>query len=198
MDVIADEAANGKPVLGICNGAQILLESGLVPGWKPGAVQAALASNLIQGRSGYLSRWVFLRKTRGAGCPWLSAMGDSPVPVPIAHAEGRFMFRGEDTARVSDHLGLVYSTPTGDDAGGWPDNPNGSHLNAAGLMNAQGNVLAMMPHPERAVDLWQVPPGLPGEWGEARRTATVKELGGRPGPGAVFFRGLADYLGVCR
>lgn len=198
MDVIFEEAAYGKPVLGICNGAQILLESGLVPGWKPGAVQAALASNLVTGRSGYLSRWVFLKKTPGSSCPWLSAMDDSPIPVPIAHAEGRFMFRSEDFGRVSDHLGLVYSTEAGEDPPGWPDNPNGSHMNAAGLMNAGGNVLAMMPHPERAMDLWQVPPGLPGEWGEARRAATVKELGEKPGPGAVIFRGLADHLGVTK
>lgn len=198
MDLVFEEAANGKPVLGICNGAQILLESGLVPGWKPGAVQAALASNLVPGRSGYLSRWVFVKKPleQKASCPWLAAAGDEPVPVPIAHAEGRFVFREEDGDRASELLGLSYCRPDGSAAEGWPHNPNGSLFDAAGLMNARGNVLAMMPHPERAYHLWQVPASLPGKWGELRRNASLKELDDIPGPGAVIFQGLAEYLGV--
>jgi len=198
MDVVYEEAVSGKPVLGICNGAQVLLESGLVPGWKPGAVQAALASNLVPGRSGYLSRWVFLKKLHGnaAGCPWLSAMDDHPIPVPIAHAEGRFVFRPQDVEKASKQVGLAYCTVSGEDASSWPDNPNGSALNAAGLMNSEGNVLAMMPHPERAFRLWQVPPGLEGSWGDRRRTASAKELDEAQGPGSVIFAGLARYLGV--
>lgn len=198
MDLVFEEAANGKPVLGICNGAQILLESGLVPGWKPGAVQAALASNLIKGRSGYLSRWVYLRKAVSASieCPWLKAMGDIPIPVPIAHAEGRFVFRTDDIARAGSLLGLEYCSVDGSDAVGWPENPNGSMLNAAGIMNPEGNVLAMMPHPERAFDLWQVPSTLPGPWGDTRRGASIRELEEKPGPGAVIFQGLAEHLGV--
>ncbi len=195
MDVIFEEAAYGKPVLGICNGAQILLESGLVPGWKPGAVQAALASNLVTGRSGYLSRWVFLRKTPGSSCPWLSAMDDSPIPVPIAHAEGRFMFRSDDSGRVSDHLGLVYSTVEGEAPTGWPDNPNGSHMNAAGLTNAGGNVLAMMPHPERAMDLWQVPPGLPGEVGRGQKGSHCEGTGGETRPRSCYLQGPGGSSG---
>jgi phosphoribosylformylglycinamidine synthase I len=198
MDVVYEEAVAGKPVLGICNGAQVLLESGLVPGWKPGAVQAALASNFIPGRSGYLAKWIFLKKASGSGinCPWLSAMGEDAVPVPIAHAEGRFMFRTTDVEKAEKQVGLVYCTSEGEDARCWPDNPNGSALNAAGLMNAEGNVLAMMPHPERAFKLWQVPPGLQGPWGERRRTASVRHLDEMPGPGSVIFMGLARYLGV--
>jgi phosphoribosylformylglycinamidine synthase len=198
MDIVFEEAACGKPVLGICNGAQILLESGLVPGWKPGAVQSALASNYIPGRSGYLSRWIFLKKHTGAvpSCPWLMALDDHPLPLPIAHAEGRFVFRTEDTERAALQLGLVYCTPDGSDSDGWPDNPNGSMLNAAGILNTEGNVLAMMPHPERACCLWQVPATLPGEWGSERRNGSIRELEEKPGPGEIFFRGLAQYLGV--
>jgi phosphoribosylformylglycinamidine synthase len=197
MDIIYEEAAQGKPVLGICNGAQILLEAGLVPGWKPGAVQAALASNMVHGRSGYLSKWVFLKKTPGVpSCPWLQSVGDDPVPVPIAHAEGRFVFRQEDLNRASGLVALTYCDAEGAEAEGWPHNPNGSMLNAAALMNTRGNVLAMMPHPERAYDLWQVPSSLPGSWGEARRAAAPGELGAGPGPGEIIFRSLAEYLGV--
>ncbi len=198
MDIVFEEASLGKPVLGICNGAQILLESGLVPGWKPGAVQAALASNLVAGRSGYLSGWIFLKKPAGStlNCPWLSAMDDTPIPVPIAHAEGRFIFRRDDREKAVDQLGLVYCKSDGDDASAWPENPNGSMLSAAGLTNSRGNVLAMMPHPERAMSLWQVPPGISGPWGEARRNSSLRELEENPGPGSVIFKGLARHLGV--
>ncbi|PIE52736.1 phosphoribosylformylglycinamidine synthase I [Candidatus Fermentibacteria bacterium] len=198
VDVVFEEAVHGKPVLGICNGAQILLESGLVPGWKPGAVQAALASNRVPGRSGYLSRWVFLKKAgeSASGCPWLSAMDDNPVPVPIAHAEGRFLFRKEVIDRASEQIGLVYTTAEGEKVQEWPWNPNGSMLSAAGLMNAEGNVLAMMPHPERAIRLWQVPPCLEGEWGRRRRAGTRRDMESVSGPGSVIFRSLAEYLGV--
>lgn len=197
MDSVFHDALQGKPVLGICNGAQILVESGLVPGWTPGCIQAALAGNLAPGRTGYLSRWAFLR-VEGKGraeCPWLSEIDDEPVPVPIAHAEGRFVFEEEELAAAEDLAVLRYATPRGGAAEGWPHNPNGSALAAAGVMNPGGNVLAMMPHPERALNLFHVPPDLPGPWGEYRR---MRGPGREPGPGSVFFRGLARYLEVRR
>ncbi len=195
MDLVFRDAQAGKPVLGICNGAQILLESGLVPGWNPGSVQGCLAGNLAPGRTGYLSGWVFMKPVgAGAGkCPWLMDLDGAPVPAPIAHAEGRFVFRDEDMAGASELAVLRYCTPEGEEAAGWPHNPNGSALAAAGVMNTRGNILAMMPHPERALHLFHVPPNLPGPWGEARRTRGAV---GTPGPGASFFTGLARYLEV--
>lgn len=195
MDVVFRDAERGRPVLGICNGAQILVESGLVPGWRPGAVEASLAGNLAPGRTGYLSRWVFLRAgSRGVSkCPWLMCLDEGPIPVPIAHAEGRFVFRGADLPKAEELSVLRYATPDGAPAVSWPDNPNGSAFAAAGVMNPGGNVLAMMPHPERAVFLHHVPPGLPGPWGELRRErGAVPD----PGPGAAFFAGLARFLEV--
>jgi len=198
MDLVFEEAMNGKPVLGICNGAQVLIESGLVPGWKPGSIQGALAGNLAPGRSGYLSGWVYIKPSPAAvsKCPWLQAMNGEPLPVPIAHAEGRFVFREEDMEKVKGLIGLKYCGADGSEPEGWPDNPNGSALDIAALMNAEGNVLAMMPHPERCFHLWQVPPDLRGVWGETRRNASIKSLEDTPGPGAVVFHGLAKYLGV--
>ncbi|MCD6589557.1 MAG: phosphoribosylformylglycinamidine synthase subunit PurQ, partial [Candidatus Fermentibacteraceae bacterium] len=87
-------------------------------------------------------------------------------------------------------------TPDGSAADGWPDNPNGSVLNIAALMNAEGNVLAMMPHPERSYHLWQVPPDIQGFWGDKRRNSSLKDIEEQPGPGAIIFKGLAKYLGV--
>ncbi len=198
MDLVFEEAANGKPILGICNGAQVLVESGLVPGWKPGSIQGALAGNLAPGRSGYLSRWVYLKPGVDAvkKCPWLSALDGEAFPLPIAHAEGRFVFRDEDISRLEGHIGLTYCTSDGSTPDGWPDNPNGSMLNIAALMNAEGNVLAMMPHPERSYHLWQVPPDMKGPWGDTRRNSTLREIEEHPGPGAIIFKGLAESLGV--
>lgn len=196
MDLIFEEAQEGKPILGICNGAQILVEAGLVPGWEPGSIQAALSDNYTPGRSGYLSKWIYLKPEENAikKCPWLSAMNGEAIPVPIAHAEGRFVFRDEDMEKVEAHIGLTYCDANGVAAEGWPVNPNGSVLNMAALMNSEGNVLAMMPHPERAFHLWQVPPVIDGKWGEIRRNASLRELDEVAGPGAILFKGLYQYL----
>lgn len=201
-DSVFEAACAGKPVLGICNGAQILVECGLVPGWECGRVEAALASNHIEGRTGYLSAWINVVPGPSASrSPWLGLASSAAIPLPIAHAEGRFMFSPDvDRARLDESLatGLVYADSSGAEATGYPDNPNGSFGALAGLLNPAGNVLAMMPHPERAFNLWQVPPALPGPWGDARRAAGREELRGNPGPGRVFFESLAAFLGVSR
>ncbi len=197
MDLVFSEAADGKPVLGICNGAQILVESGLVPGWEKGKIESALASNHISGRSGYLSTWIFLHVSGKAKiiCPWLRKTGGEVIPLPIAHAEGRFVFREEDRDRVRDIAALKYCDERGTESGEYPVNPNGSFLNLAGIMNERGNVLAMMPHPERAFWLWQLPPWIPGEWGERRfRSLSSGSYADDRGPGSGFFMSLSNYF----
>lgn len=199
MDTVIRMAGAGAPVLGICNGAQILVESGLVPGWSPGTVQASLAANHVRGRSGYLSRWVYLHAAGDSWsrCPWLSDVRDGVLPVPIAHAEGRFVFRAEDLPGVGDCAALAYCTPDGVDSPEYPVNPNGSASNLAGIMNPEGNVLAMMPHPERAFWMWQVPHAVQGEWGRARaRLDGTPALRTAHGPGSLFFHGLASWFGL--
>lgn len=197
MDEVVRAAADGAAVLGICNGAQILVESGLIPGWNPQRIDAALAANLVEGRTGYLSRWVFVRayETARRACPWLRRLEDRPVALPIAHAEGRFVFRPSDLDRIDRGQMLLYCRPDGSEAGGYPYNPNGSQLDLAGLTNPEGNVLAMMPHPERARWMWQVPPALGGYWGKRRRDAQHDpSLLAGSGPGCLFFEGLAASL----
>jgi phosphoribosylformylglycinamidine synthase len=139
MDEVARLAARGVPVIGICNGFQVLCESGLLPG-------ALMRNDSLQFRC----EWTHLRRD-GGDTPWAAAIprGDV-IHIPISHGEGNF-FAGERTLdqledaqrivfRYSDEQGAV--TPAA--------NPNGSVRNIAGIMNEAGNVLGMMPHPERA------------------------------------------------
>lgn len=135
MEEVREFAREGKPVLGICNGFQILTEAGLLPG--------ALRPNKIPR---FLCRWVHLR-VEDTETPFTSLYEPGEViRMPIAHAEGNYYIDDPSKVRAvfrySDERGNV-----SEDA-----NPNGSVLNIAAVANEGGNVLGIMPHPERASD----------------------------------------------
>jgi phosphoribosylformylglycinamidine synthase len=139
MEAVARHAEAGRPVIGICNGFQVLCEAGLLPG-------ALLRNESLQFRC----EDVHLRVER-ADTPFtrLCRRGDV-LRVPIAHGEGRY-YADEETLDDLEANGRVvfrYCTPEGKTA--WDANPNGSLRNIAGIVNEEGNVLGMMPHPERA------------------------------------------------
>ncbi|MDO9694732.1 MAG: phosphoribosylformylglycinamidine synthase I, partial [Candidatus Latescibacteria bacterium] len=190
--LLAADAA-GKPILGICNGCQVLVEAGLVPGLARGRIEVALAPNRIPGRRGYFSRWVVLEAVAGSRCRFLDGLPRT-LPVPIAHAEGRFTH--EDPAyfaRLRDDGLLAYRYAAARPDGGGPGNPNGSLLATAAITNPAGNVLAMMPHPERAAWLFQVPEDLDHPWGRRRRDRIgdhAAQLGA--GPGLAVLRRLVE------
>jgi phosphoribosylformylglycinamidine synthase subunit PurQ / glutaminase len=169
------------------------VESGLVPGREPGAVDVALAPNRYAGRRGYFSRWVVIEKIAQSHCAFLEGLPDT-LPMPIAHAEGRFTHRNplEFTKMLDDgYLAFRYAG-LGDDPLG-TGNPNGSLLGTAAMTNSRGNVLAMMPHPERAGWLFQVPEDLNHPWADERRAAAgdSKKLLG-DGPGMAIIRKLVE------
>ena len=199
-DVISIMAARGKPVLGICNGAQVLVEAGLVPGLEEGSVEMALAPNRGMGRGGYYCNWVYLRlacepERTAATC------GLEPgeiLPVPVAHGEGRFTTCRDglfDTLERSGQIAFKYCDSAGGPAAGFPDDPNGSERLAAAVSNAAGNVVAMMPHPERCAWVRQVPGEVAGPWGE-RRLASWRSQGAMQddGPGARIFRSMKRFI----
>jgi phosphoribosylformylglycinamidine synthase len=141
MEEIRAFAAAGGPVLGICNGFQILCEAALLPG------------ALIRNRSlRFLCREVTLRVETGQTAVTHGLEPGETLRIPIKHGEGQWVATREQLAQVEDE-GLVvfrYSSPAGivDDA--W--NPNGATHHIAGVRNAAGNVVGLMPHPEHAVD----------------------------------------------
>jgi len=191
LRVLLEGAESGKPILGICNGCQVLVESGLVPGLESGAVEVALAANRFPGRRGYHSRWVGLEGVPGTCTPFVEGL-QGTFPLPIAHAEGRFTHSDPEYFADLAAAGLValrYAALGGRSDG----NPNGSLLDAAGLTNRRGNVLAMMPHPERAAQLRHVPEDLPHRWALLRRAAAGDaEALEAAGPGAFLLRRLVE------
>ncbi len=196
LGALAALANEGRPVLGICNGAQVLVEAGLVPG--DGTVRLALARNRMHRRSGYYSRWALCRVEPSA-CVFTAGLpAGTLVPLPVAHGEGRFTASRRSVMPkllAAGQVPLRYAGANGDIATEFPDLPNGSEVSAAAVCNAAGNVLAMMPHPERALDLGALARDVGGAW-RARRMAAVERDAalGEDGPGAAFFHGLAHHL----
>lgn len=152
------QSEQGKPVLGICNGAQILVEAGLVPGLGSNSLHLALTENkrLAQGKivgTGFYNSWVNIRLATNyqtnAFTRHLSPQ--DRIHLPIAHAEGRFLMPEAMLAEL-EHQGLnlfQYCDAEGKLNDNFPINPNGSAGNIAAIVNKAGNVMAMMPHPER-------------------------------------------------
>jgi len=149
--------ADGKLVLGICNGFQVLVRAGLLP-WQNG--QAGRECTITYNDPpGFQDRWVTLR-ARVAHCAFLEQ--DREYEMPIAHGEGRVLLAsptGLDRVTQQGHLALTY-TPPHTSAGvtpGAPYNPNGSVADIAGLCDETGRILGLMPHPERFVAPTQHP-----------------------------------------
>lgn len=197
VDVLAEEALRGKPVLGVCNGAQVLVEAGLVPG--SGAVELALARNRMPERAGYWSSWAWLRVEKSPCVFTRHLEPGTLLPMPVAHGEGRFVGdAGRMTALAAGgQVPLRYANADGTIATAFPANPNGAEESAAAVCNGAGNVLAIMPHPERAQDLGALWRGAFGSWSERREHLLAGAATGASadfGPGLELFRGLERHL----
>ena len=141
MKTVADLAKRDRIVVGICNGFQVLCEAGLLPG--------ALLPN---GGGSFAGRWVHCR-VEGAPSPLTRGVATGSVlKLPIAHGEGRYTAPPEalDALERDGRIVFRYCDPDGAITDG--ANPNGSQANIAGIMSAGGNVVGLMPHPERAAE----------------------------------------------
>ncbi len=139
MPAVIDFANNGGLVIGICNGFQILTESGLLPG-------ALLRNNSLK----FICRPTYL-KVRNTNTAFTNLFGqDEVISIPIAHGEGNYFCEPDVLEELQRENRILFTYCSEDGADGPEYNPNGSMCNIAGIMNKAGNVLGMMPHPERA------------------------------------------------
>jgi phosphoribosylformylglycinamidine synthase I len=178
-----------RPILGICNGFQVLVEEGLLPGFESmsGHPEASLATNIPQG---FKCQWVYLKNENRGKCIFTSKIPQNKVlRMPIAHGEGRLLFPKEKEGVLlerlyeKDMIVFRYCTKNGDAAeGAYPTNPNGSFHDIAGICNSEGTIFGLMPHPERAFCWWQEP-----DW-------TRKELMPQYGDGKLIFESMIDHL----
>jgi phosphoribosylformylglycinamidine synthase subunit PurQ / glutaminase len=141
MDKVIEFANQGGYVIGICNGFQILLECGLLPG-------AMLRNNCLKFRCA--DSWL---RVENVDTPFTNLLEQGQViRVPVAHGEGNYYIDAEGLKTLEETGRIVFRYSTSDGEITQEANPNGSVHNIAGIVNEQGNVLGMMPHPERCID----------------------------------------------
>jgi phosphoribosylformylglycinamidine synthase len=152
-DSVGQFLERGGLILGICNGFQVLVRSGLLPGGR--SVGRATLTHNASGR--FEARWVQLR-IRAGRTPFVT--DSEPLALPVAHGEGRFLTADPfDLERLNEsgQIVVTYADPSGRTTLDYPDNPNGSAGGVAGLCDPTGRIFGLMPHPERFIDPWHHP-----------------------------------------
>ncbi|MDG6908386.1 MAG: phosphoribosylformylglycinamidine synthase I [Nitrososphaerota archaeon] len=174
---------SAKPVLGICNGFQVLVEAGLLPEETLAKPPTVALSNNDSGR--FECRWVKLRKNASSNCIFTKELPDV-VQFPVAHGEGRFVTQDKtvlESISKNSQIVLQYAGSDGHPARlKYPDNPNGSINDIAGICNPSGTVFGLMPHPENAYWGFEMP-----DWTESR---TIQQYG----DGLGIFKSMVDYI----
>lgn len=178
-----------RPVLGICNGFQVLVEAGFLPGFEGVSEfpQVALATNVP---IGYRCMWVYLKHDNNGKCIFTQRIKKGQVVgIPVAHGEGRFIFDKEkeqdylDKLYENDQLVFRYCLEDGKYAEDkYPINPNGAFYDIAGICDLKGTIFGLMPHPERAYYSWQLP-----DWTRKKRMSKY-------GDGKLIFESMIEYL----
>ena len=157
LDKVRRFITDGKPVIGICNGFQTLVKSGLI--FEDDRKQPVIEGTLSFNQAGHFEcRWVTM-KAPTKQCVWLRE--GQQIECPIAHGEGNFILKDQamlKTLQERQMIALQYTQPNGELAQGqYPYNPNGSVADIAGICNPAGNVLGLMPHPENNIYPFQHP-----------------------------------------
>jgi len=156
IEKIREFVSVGKLVIGICNGFQVLVKSGLLPDFSGEAhdIDATLSLN---DSAKFEDRWCYLKPAK-TNCIFTKGIKDL-IYLPIAHAEGKFIPKDKkvlDKLKKNKQIVFRYTSDTGKSSG-YPANPNGSVDDIAGICDTTGRILGMMPHPERHIHLTQHP-----------------------------------------
>lgn len=170
----------GKLIIGICNGFQVLVKAGILPGLQMlGAQEATLYHN---DSAKFEARWTHLSVTQSK-CVWTQGI-QSQIYLPVAHGEGKFLVDDEgilEQLKSNGQIVLRYCDSDGKKPN-YPDNPNGSLDDIAGICDPSGRILGLMPHPERHISFEQHP-----FWTRLNRSSDL-------GDGAVIFANGVEYI----
>ncbi|MBS3825605.1 phosphoribosylformylglycinamidine synthase subunit PurQ [Candidatus Bipolaricaulota bacterium] len=179
---IREFVGRGKPVMGICNGFQVLVKYPLIPD-----IAEAQKYTLTENRTGrFIDRWVTV-KVKEKSCS-VFLRGIDRLNLPIRHAEGRFLADKKDLSGLDEYGGvaLQYAKKDGNLARGeFPANPNGSELDIAGICDPSGRIFGLMPHPEAFVHPFQEP-----GWIKKRRIGEIES----DGAGLKIFKNVVEFL----
>jgi len=179
QDDIKEFIARGKLIIGICNGFQILVKAGLLPG-NAGFKQEA--SLIINDSAKFEDRWVYLKPQKRIKCIWTKNLPEV-IYLPVAHGEGKFIVKDKkvlDGLKKNSQIVFQYCDEKAKVTGRYPYNPNGSTENIAGICDVTGRILGLMPHPERHIAFSQHP-----------RWSGIKN--GDGAPGLQIFRNGVEY-----
>jgi phosphoribosylformylglycinamidine synthase I len=150
-DKIQKFVDDGRLILGICNGFQVLVKAGMLPESRGKNSQLLTLASNDSGR--FECRWIYLRANKTSPCVF--TRGIDLMYLPVAHGEGKVVI--ERGALEELNVALYYADETGNIRVGYPHNPNGSVNNIAGICDATGRIFALMPHPERFIRWTQHP-----------------------------------------
>ncbi len=172
IDSIAEFVRNNGLIIGICNGFQVLVRSGLLPQIKSSKQEASLTSN---SSAKFECRWTKL-KTDPSRCVFTPNL-PKQIYLPVAHAEGRFVASNEtlDQLEINGQIVFRYASSN------YPENPNGSERNIAGICDPTGRIMGLMPHPERYLSRYSHP-----RW--------TRENLPEEGDGLSIFRNAVNYV----
>lgn len=178
-DKFLDFIERGGLIIGICNGFQVLVKCGILPGFEAPFEEQSV-SLVANDSTRFEDRWVHVRVhdrsvfTRGL---------ESIITMPVAHAEGKFVVKDDGVLeKIRDHIVFQYVDESGNEVE-YPDNPNGSVLNIAGITDKTGRIMGMMPHPERHISYLQHP-------------LHTRRKTDEPGDGFHIFRNAVDYFSI--
>lgn len=179
---------DGKLVIGICNGFQILVKAGILPNLSAD-FQTIEATLTLNDSDKFEDRWMHIKKPgvggRESKCVWTKGI-DSVIELPVAHGEGKFIPRDKNILKRLKAEGLIVFEYVDENGSrkGYPYNPNGSVENIAGICDGTGRVFGLMPHPERHMSPFQHP-----LWTKRKNSGNKGE-----GDGLIIFKNGVNFV----